>query len=322
MIDTDVLRAALPGALETVDLSAWGEQIDGKVREMVRVGDRRILVTTDRVSAFDRVLGTIPLKGQVLNQLSAWWFSQIEDIVGHHLVAVPDPNVMVTREAEPLPVEVIVRGHITGSTSTSLWTLYSQGVEKPYGLDLPPGLKQHERLAVPVITPTTKAAKGEHDERLTSAEVVERGLVDPELWDRVQTVALALFARGQEIADRAGFVMADTKYEFGMVDGELVLIDEVHTPDSSRYWARDAWERAMVEGGDPPSADKEKLRLWLKSRGFKGDGEAPVLPDDVRVDIASTYVATFERITGQTFVPAEQPVGARIVRNLTAYLEA
>lgn len=318
----DTLRAAIPGALASIDLSDLGEQLSGKVREMVRIpgqtgGDTRLIVTTDRVSAFDRVLGTIPFKGQVLNQLSAWWFAKVADVVDHHLIDCPDPNVMRTREAKPLPVEVIVRGHITGSTSTSLWTLYEAGVDKPYGLDLPEGLQKHARLDTPVITPTTKAEQGEHDERLTSEEVVSRGLVDAALWERVQKAALEIFARGQAVADEAGFVLADTKYEFGMVGDQLVLIDEVHTMDSSRYWEREAWEQAMAEGGDPPSFSKEKLRLWLKSNGYKGDGPAPTIPDDVRVSIARTYIEAFERLTGSTFVPGTHPVAERILGNLS-----
>lgn len=315
-MNDDTLRAAIPGALQTIDLSRFGEQLSGKVREMVARDQERLIVTTDRVSAFDRVLGTIPFKGQVLNQLSAWWFRKVEDVVGHHLIDLPDENVMRAREAKPLPVEVIVRGHITGSTSTSLWTLYEAGVDKPYGLDLPEGLQKHARLETPVITPTTKAEKGEHDERLTSEEVVSRGLVDAALWERVQRVALEVFARGQAVADQAGFVLADTKYEFGMVGDELVLIDEVHTMDSSRYWVRSAWEKAMAEGGNPPSFSKERLRLWLKSVGYSGDGPSPALPDEVKVEIARTYIEAFERLTGETFVPGVHPVAERILGNL------
>lgn len=321
MIDDDAIRAAIPGALEQVDFAEVGEPIVGKVRDMVRLGDLRILVTTDRVSAFDRVLGTIPFKGQVLNQLSAWWFEQIEDLVGHHVIELPDENAMLTREAEPLPVEVVVRGYLTGSTSTSLWTLYEAGVDKPYGLDLPPGLQKHSKLDPPVITPTTKADAGEHDARLTREEVVSRGLVDAALWARVQETALAVFARGQEVAERAGLILADTKYEFGIIDGELCLIDEIHTPDSSRYWEREDWEKAMRDGGDPPSYSKERLRLWLKRQGYSGDGLPPPLPDDVKVDVARTYLQAFERLTGETFEPGEQPVGPRITENLRCYAD-
>ena len=210
MISKDVIREAIPHAIRSVSLDGMGPKIEGKVRDMYTHGNRRVLITSDRVSAFDRVLGTIPFKGQVLTQLSNWWFQELSDVVNHHVVAMPDPNVIIGHEAQPLPVEVIVRGHITGSTSTSLWTVYNEGVEKPYGLDLPPGLQKHQALPEPVITPTTKAEKGEHDERLTSAEVVENGLVEAELWAHVQDVALKIFARGQAVARSAGLILVDT----------------------------------------------------------------------------------------------------------------
>ena len=231
MLTNEELQAAVPHTFASADLPELGEREEGKVRDIYVVGDKRILITSDRVSAFDRVLGLIPYKGQVLNQLSVWWYKHLNDLVNHHLVSSPDPNVMVVREADTLPVEVIVRGYITGSTSTSLWTLYNEGVDRPYGLELPSGLKKNDRLPEPVITPTTKAARGEHDERLTSAEVVERGLVGPALWKEVQETAIAIFKRGQEVAARAGLILVDTKYEFGFIDGKLSLIDEVHTPD-------------------------------------------------------------------------------------------
>ena len=319
MMTIEALRAAIPGALQRTDLPALGQREEGKVRDIYRVGDKRVLVTSDRVSAFDRVLGTIPFKGQVLNQLSAWWFKHLEDVVSHHMVAVPDPNVMITREADPLPVEVIVRGYITGSTSTSLWTLYNEGVDRPYGLDLPPGLAKNTALPAPVITPTTKAARGEHDERLTSAEVTEQGLVDPDLWARTQHAALTIFKRGQEIAQEAGLILVDTKYEFGLIDGELALIDEIHTPDSSRYWVAATYAEALAEGRSPQQYDKEHLRLWLGAQGYKGEGPPPPLAPHIVAEVAQRYIDTFERVTGQTFVPGEQPAAARITRASTGW---
>ncbi|MEE2755848.1 MAG: phosphoribosylaminoimidazolesuccinocarboxamide synthase [Myxococcota bacterium] len=319
MISDLEIRSAIPTALDSVDVSGLGDKIDGKVRDMYTVAGKRALITTDRVSAFDRVLGTIPFKGQVLTQLSAWWFEQLEDVVSHHVVDVPDPNVIIGHEAAPLPVEVIVRGYITGSTSTSLWTLYDQGVHRPYGLDLPTGLVKNAALPVPVITPTTKAEKGQHDERLTSAEVVERGLVDAELWTHVQAVALEVFRRGQAVASQAGLILVDTKYEFGMIDGKLALIDEVHTPDSSRYWVADTYAQAMEEGRAPDQFDKEHLRLWLGAQGYKGDGKAPALSDEIVAEVSARYIAAYERLTGLTFVPGEQPPRERIANRLTAY---
>ncbi len=307
-----IISNALPHALDRVDVPGLGARHEGKVRDMYVVGDHRVLVTTDRVSAFDRVLGTIPFKGQVLTQLSAWWFEHLADVVGHHMVDVVDPNVMITREAAPLPVEVIVRGYITGSTSTSLWTLYEQGVERPYGLDLPAGLRKNDRLPAPVITPTTKAAKGQHDERLTADEVVERGLVEPALWREVCAAAIAIFERGQRIAERAGLILVDTKYEFGLIDGRLCLIDEVHTPDSSRYWVAESYAAALAEGRAPQQFDKEHLRLWLKARGYGGDGPPPALTDAIRAEVAQRYITLFEKLTGQRFAYGAQPARARV----------
>jgi phosphoribosylaminoimidazole-succinocarboxamide synthase len=283
-----------------------------------------VLVATDRVSAFDRVLGAIPYKGQVLNQLSAWWFEQTADLVANHVAGVPDPNITVAREAQALPVEVIVRGHITGVTPTALWTLYSQGVERPYGLDLPAGLRKNDELPEPVITPTTKATgPGAHDERLTSDEVVERGLVPAELWAEVRRVALALFRRGQEVARRAGLVLVDTKYEMGLVDGRLALIDEVHTPDSSRFWLAESYEASRSEAGapEPEPFDKEVLRQWLAGQGYRGEGEPPALPEELVVETARRYIATYEQLTGRPFEPGAQPADSRVseaVRRLAA----
>jgi phosphoribosylaminoimidazole-succinocarboxamide synthase len=308
--EIDIL-AAIPDALLRTDLPELGERVEGKVRDIYLQGGQRILITTDRVSAFDQVLGAIPFKGQVLNQLSAWWFDQTSSIVGNHVVAVPDPNVTIGIEAEALPVEVIVRGFITGVTSTSLWTLYDQGVDRPYGLDLPPGMSKNDRLPQPVITPTTKATGGAHDERLTSAEVVENGLVEPKLWEEVQAAALAVFALGQQVAAATGLILVDTKYEFGLIDGKLALIDEVHTPDSSRYWIGDTHDT-----DEPQNYDKEFLRLWFVEQGYRGDGPAPTMPDRFIAQVAARYIDIYERLTGTSFEPGEQPAAARIRKAL------
>jgi len=336
MLSTDQIIAAIPDALLRVDLPGFGPRLEGKVRDIYIRDGRRILVTTDRVSAFDRVLGAIPFKGQVLNQLSAWWFDQVSDVVANHVQSVPDPNVTIAAEAEALPVEVIVRGYITGVTSTALWTLYSQGVPRPYGLDLPPGLRKNDPLPQPVITPTTKASgPGGHDERLTSAEVVERGLVEPKLWDEVQQAALAIFQRGQEVARRAGLILVDTKYEFGLIDGKLALIDEVHTPDSSRFWVAESYERGRAGFDTPPtgldtaqtptrpteqepeSFDKEFLRLWFVAQGYRGDGQPPAMPPEFVAQVAQRYIAAYERLTGLAFTPGSQPAAERIRQAMT-----
>jgi phosphoribosylaminoimidazole-succinocarboxamide synthase len=215
----DHLVQAIEQALTTIDIPELGNKTKGKVREIYRRNDHFYLITTDRVSAFDRVLGAIPYKGQVLNQLSAWWFEQTRDIVANHLVATPDPNVTIGRIAEPLPIEIVVRGYITGVTKTSLWSLYEQGQREAYGVQLPDGLQKNDPLPQAIITPTTKAVDGGHDEPLTPAEIVERGLLSAERWEEVANTSLALFARGQELARKAGLILVDTKYEFGLIDG-------------------------------------------------------------------------------------------------------
>lgn len=311
MLTHDELLQAVPHALDSVDLEGWGEKDEGKVRDIYRRGNQRLLITTDRVSAFDRVLGLIPYKGQVLNQLSAWWFEQTADIVGNHVISIPDPNVTLAHEAQPLPVEVIVRGYITGVTKTSLWYLYSQGERQPYGISLPEGLQKDDPLPEPIITPTTKAEKGGHDEKLTRQEILDSGLVPPALWEEVETAALAVFARGQEVARNAGLVLVDTKYEFGLVNGRLVLIDEVHTPDSSRYWTLSSYEE-----GAPKNFDKEFLRKWFAEQGYRGDGIPPKMPADFIAQVAARYIAAYEKLTNQTFTPGQYPAAKRIKNNL------
>lgn len=312
MLSIAEIVAAIPQALVRVDLPELGPRLEGKVRDIYVTRGQRVLITTDRVSAFDRVVGAVPFKGQVLNQLSAWWFDQLKAVASNHVVAVPDPNVTIAREAQSLPVEVIVRGYITGVTSTSLWTLYSQGVERPYGLDLPPGLRKNDPLPEAVITPTTKASGGAHDERLTPTEVVERGLVAPQVWAQIQQAALAIFKLGQAVARPAGLILVDTKYEFGLIEGQPALIDEVHTPDSSRFWLADSYEAAQRIGEEPENFDKEILRLWFVRQGYRGDGEPPVMPPDFVAQVAQRYISAYERLTGQTFTPGEQPAHERI----------
>ncbi len=317
MLTQEMLLEALPNALDSVDLSGWGEKISGKVRDIYAHDNQRVLITTDRVSAFDRVLGLIPYKGQVLNQLSLWWFEQTRDIVANHVIAAPDPNVTLAREAQALPVEVIVRGYLTGVTSTSMWTLYAQGDRAPYGIVLPDGLHKNDKLPQAVITPTTKATGGAHDERLTRAEILEQGLVAPQLWAQVEQAALALFARGQAVAQEAGLILVDTKYEFGTIDGQLVLIDEIHTPDSSRYWVAETYQAGASY--EPDNMDKEFLRKWFADKGYRGEGIAPTMPPSFVAQVAARYILTYERLTGSTFTPAALPAAPRIQRNMDAY---
>lgn len=312
MLSQQEIINAIPNLVQTVDLPQFGPKQAGKVRDSYRHKGQRILITTDRVSAFDRVLGHIPFKGQVLNQLSAWWFAQTGDIVANHVIAVPDPNVTIAAEAEPLPVEVIVRGYITGVTKTSLWTLYAAGDRAPYGIPLPDGLQKDDPLPNPIITPTTKAEYGGHDERLTRDEILSQGLVVEPLWLEIEQVALALFARGQAVARQASLILVDTKYEFGLVNGKLTLIDEFHTPDSSRFWKLESYGG----GREPEQFDKEVLRKWFVARGYRGEGVAPVMPPEFMAQMSALYISAFEQLTGQSFISGEQPAVERIARHL------
>ncbi|MDI7274715.1 MAG: phosphoribosylaminoimidazolesuccinocarboxamide synthase [Anaerolineae bacterium] len=320
MVTDSDLRRAAPLALDEVHLPGLGERSQGKVRDIYRLGDgRRLLITTDRLSAFDRVLGLVPYKGQVLNQLSAFWFERTRDIVPNHLLSLPDPNAALVRECQALPVEIVVRGYITGVTTTSLWYHYSRGARQLYGLDLPEGLRKNERLPQPIITPTTRATgPGGHDERITAAEIVERGLVEGPLYRRLEEVALALFARGSRVASMAGLILVDTKYEFGLWEGELHLIDEVHTPDSSRFWRAETYEERLSGGQEPDSYDKELVRLWYAERGYTGEGEPPPWSHELAVQAARRYVDVYERLTGHEFEPGAYPAAPRLEANLRA----
>ena len=295
---------------------------DGKVRVSYALPDadgegRRLFVTTDRLSAFDRIIAGVPYKGQVLNQLAAWWFAETADIVPNHVVAVPDPNLLVARAATPLPVEVVVRGYITGVTSTSLWQQYADGAREIYGHRFPDGLRKNTVLPNVLVTPTTKGNDGAHDVPLTVAEVAQRGLVEHRRWGEVVEAAIQLFQRGQQKAAEAGLILADTKYEFGTAaDGSLLLIDEMHTPDSSRYWVADSYEDRLAAGEEPESLDKEVVRRALLTAGYRGDGDPPALPAEVWSETTRRYITAFERLTGTSFEPGAYPVPPRIMENL------
>ncbi len=315
MLTHDELLAAIPYCLTGTDFPELGAKYEGKVRDVYMGHGRRTLITTDRISAFDRVLGAIPYKGQVLNQLSAWWFAQTGNIARNHVISVPDPNVTIAYEAEPLPVEIVVRGYITGVTKTSLWYLYEQGERRPYGFVLPDGLQKNDPLPEPLITPTTKAAKGGHDLPLTRAEILEQKLLPREMWMEIEETAVTLFQFGQQMAAQAGLILVDTKYEMGLVDGKLTLIDEIHTPDSSRFWVADIYQPG---GDEPENFDKEFMRKWYAAQGYRGDGDPPTTPPDFIAQIAARYIAAYEKLTGQVFQPGEQPAQGRIRRNLYA----
>ena len=315
MLNDDALRAQLPHTLRQLDLPALGELYRGKVRDNYSRGDRIVMVTTDRVSAFDHVLGTIPFKGEVLSRLTAFWFEKVKDIAPTHLVDVPDPSVMVVKRAKALPVEIVIRGYITGS----LWRDYQSGKAGAYGIEWAKGLKKDQRFDQAIITPSTKAEYGKHDEPISEAEILKQGLVTPEVWKEATAVAHRLFARGQEWAKTRGLILVDTKYEMGIADGKLVVIDEIHTPDSSRYWVADGYEDRFARGVEQQMLDKENIRQWLiTEHGFSGHGTPPALTDEVRVMLSRTYLQLFERLTGQAFESEVGSVASRIERNLRA----
>jgi len=270
----------------------------GKVRDVLDLGSELLIVTTDRISAFDRVLTTIPCKGEVLNTLSLHWFRATEDIVPHHVREELSPRTIRALRCEILPVEVVVRGYLTGSA----WRDYQKG-SAVSGIRLPPGMRFNQRFDRPLLTPSTKEMGGAHDRPISREEILGQGLVPRAVWERVEEASLALFRRGSELAARQGLVLVDTKYEFGLHDGTLVLADELHTPDSSRYWYADSYDRRFAEGAAQRELDKEYLRQWLLARGWSGDGTPPDIPDEVRREVARKYVGAWETITGRQFSP-------------------
>ena len=315
MIPESQLRAQLTHTLREIDLPGLGQLYRGKVRDNYSRADRIVMVTTDRVSAFDHVLGTIPFKGEVLSRLTLFWFDKVKDIAPTHLVDAPDPSVMVVKKAQALPVEIVIRGYITGS----LWRDYQAGKAGAYGIRWPAGLRKDQRFDEAIITPSTKAEYGKHDEPISEQEIVAQGLVAPEVWREATAIARRLFARGQEWARSRGLILVDTKYEMGIAEGKLIVIDEIHTPDSSRYWVADGYADRFARGAEQEMLDKENIRQWLiQTHGFSGHGKPPPLTDDVRVMLAQKYIEVFERLTGTRFESGVGDVADRIRRNLQA----
>ncbi|OGE21799.1 phosphoribosylaminoimidazolesuccinocarboxamide synthase [Candidatus Daviesbacteria bacterium RIFCSPHIGHO2_01_FULL_40_24] len=311
----------MPSALKSVNIRKFGKKHQGKVRDSYQVGEKRIIITTDRQSAFDRVLGFIPFKGQVLTQISKFWFEKTEDIIQNHLISVPDPNVMLTKNCKVIPIEMVVRGYITGVTDTSIWGSYEKGERIIYGIKFPEGLSKNQKLPESVITPTTKAEAG-HDERLTEKEILQKEIVTPKIWKEMKKAALAIFERGQKICQKAGIILVDTKYEFGLDEkGKLILVDEVHTPDSSRYWIKKTYKERLKKGLEPESYDKEPLRIWFKEQGYTGKGKIPKMPPEFIAKMSMLYMSIFEKITGKKFVPdMSKNVTKRIKDNLSGVL--
>ncbi len=310
--------------LEDATIAGLPGHYRGKVRDNYDLPDgRRILIASDRLSAFDRILTAIPFKGQVLTQTARFWFDATADLCPNHVLDYPDPNVVVGRRLSILPVEIVVRGYLAGTTATSILTMYKAGQREVYGLRLPDGMRDNEKLSQPIITPTTKADAGGHDEPLTADEILKRGLLSEAQWQTLSRHALALFARGQQMAAARGLILADTKYEFGTdAEGRIVLADEIHTPDSSRYWIAASYVERLARGERPESFDKDFVRNWVAARCDPYRDPIPPIPTALVVETAAVYITAFETITGQAFAlpVSDEPPLARIRRNLAAYL--
>jgi phosphoribosylaminoimidazole-succinocarboxamide synthase len=308
---------ALAHPLEGTDFPELGEKYTGKVRDNYTKNGERTIIVSDRISAFDRVLGTLPLKGQLLNHVAAWWFEKTRGLADNHVIRTPDPNAMVVHECEPLPVEMVMRAYLTGTTSTSIWVHYQNGARTFCGHALPDGMKKHQRLAEPILTPSTKAAQGDHDVSASREEILEITGMPTEDFDRAAKMATELFAFGQKVCAERGILLVDTKYEFGKTtDGRIVIIDEIHTPDSSRFWFSSTYDERFNAGADPESFDKEYVRRWLADRGFRGEGEIPNIPDEVKVEAILRYAQAVETLTGEAFVPNLEDPLPRLRKNL------
>ena len=304
MIDKKTIVKNIPLATKSVSFPKLGKKQSGKVRDWFIKNNLRVLIATDRISAFDKVLGLIPFRGAVLNKLSEFWFNQTRDIVANHMIGTIDPNVMLVSECRALPIEVVVRGYITGVTDTSLWRKYSEGERIIYGIKFPEGLVKNQKLKKPVITPTTReTGPGGHDEPITAQEIIKKKLVSEKTWRQIEKIALKLFERGTQICEKAGFILADTKYEFGLdKEGKITLIDEIHTPDSSRLWLKKTYKEKFKKSEEVESNDKEIMRLWFVKQGYRGQGRAPQMPAEVVANIAQRYIQVYEKITGEKFI--------------------
>lgn len=320
----EFISQAEPQILKSIELPEYlGLQRlkSGKVRERYLIsGGNLVLITTDRISAFDMVLGHIPYKGQVLNLLSEFWFDQTEDIIPNHKLAVPDPNVMIVKKAEPVPVEVVVRGYMSGVTITSIWGSYQRGERTIYGIPFRDGYRKGDKLDEPIITPTSKALTG-HDERLTEREIIEKGIVDKDVWQIIREAALATFKRGQEISEQQGFLLLDTKMEFGFDEnGKPILVDELFTPDSSRFVVSDNYLERLGKGEELDHYDKEYFRLaYQRDLGFSGEGLIPRMPLNLKDELSRRYITLFEGLTGKPFEIYQEPIEERIVNNLESW---
>jgi len=323
MADSSILASYSGYILNDATIPELPQHYRGKVRDNYDLADgTRLIIATDRISAFDRILAAIPLKGQVLTQVARFWFEATADICPNHVVSYPDPNVVLARRLHILPVEMVVRDYLAGTTSTSILPMYKAGQREMYGHHFPDGLRDNEKLPVTIVTPTSKADYGAHDEPLTEEEIVERALLTQAQWDEAKDLALRLFARGREIAAKHGLILVDTKYEFGFdANGRIVLADEIHTPDSSRYWFAETYEARFKAGERPDSFDKDFVRSWVVARCDPYKDEIPEIPQDIILEAARIYIEVFEKITGKSFdyPDVSQPVLERIRVNLKQF---
>lgn len=323
MVDKAALGAYAGYVLEDATIPELPNHYRGKVRDNYDLPDgRRIIIASDRLSAFDRNLAAIPLKGQVLTQTAKFWFEKTANICPNHVIEYPDLNVLIGRKLTILPVEIVVRDYLAGTTGTSILSLYKKGEREMYGMRLPDGMRDNEKLPQTIITPTSKAFHGGHDEPLTPAEIVGQGLLSEEQWCTVSDYALALFAKGREMARERGLILVDTKYEFGIDEnGTIMIADEIHTPDSSRYWFLESYQQRFEAGERPESFDKDFVRNWVVARCDPYKDDVPEIPQDVVLETSRVYIDAFERITGQVFALPDPnvPVLERVRRNLKAY---
>jgi phosphoribosylaminoimidazole-succinocarboxamide synthase len=323
MTDSAALKPFVHYTLPEAHLPELPNYYRGKVRENYDLPDgSRILIASDRISAFDVNLAVIPLKGQVLTGVARYWFNETRDICPNHVIDYPDPNVLVSRRLRMMPVEIVVRDYLAGTTSTSILQMYKQGKRSMYGHAFPDGLRDNQKLPGTILTPTTKADQGDHDAPLSCDEVVARKLLSEKQWNDVSSIALRLFARGRDIAGRRGLILVDTKYEFGFTEnGAIVLADEVHTPDSSRYWLANTYSERFEKGAAPDTFDKDFIRRWVVSQCDPYKEPIPPIPEEIVLQAAAIYVSAYEKITGEAFPlpdPAVPPL-ARVRENLRKY---
>ena len=317
MLAKEYIEKNLDNCLDDTDFIGLPNHKKGKVRDTYDLGEKLVLITTDRQSAFDRILANIPFKGQVLNQVSSFWFEQTRDIVPNHVIEIPDPNATVAKKCSILPIEFVVRGYLTGSTDTSAWTQYAKGIRNICGNILPDGMKKNQPFKNPILTPTTKSDL--HDEPISAKEILDRNIMDKTTWEKCEEIAFKLFNRGVKIAAEHGLILVDTKYELGIDKaGCITLIDEIHTPDSSRYWLKESYERRLSNGQEPENIDKEFLRLWFRDHCDPyNDKVLPQAPKELIVELSSRYIKLYEMITGKQFaIDGSMPIKDRLVQNL------